>query len=71
MSPEELEFMENRLEATELLECQACGQLTLHAHEEVLETFAAGTKLQMSCTDCLTSRTWIDWDTTQLARSNN
>lgn len=71
MSTEELEFMEERLAATELLDCQQCGEPTLHAHEEVLATFPAGAELKMTCTSCHTSRTWIDWDTTQLASRQN
>lgn len=71
MSTEELEFLEDRLAATELLDCRQCGEQTLHAHHEVLDTFAAGVKLKMTCTTCHNSRTWIDWDTTQLDRSQN
>lgn len=60
MDPNELEFLEERLAATELLPCAECGEETLHAHLEVLEAYAYGSELLMQCTECGATRTWVD-----------
>jgi len=60
MDAEELEFLEERLAATELLPCRKCRQLTLHAHREVLATYAQGrAELLMECTHCQAVQVWI------------
>jgi len=61
MQQDELAFLEEMFEATELLACATCGEDTLHAHEEVLEVYPLATELKMQCTCCQTSRTWLDW----------
>lgn len=59
MKNDELQFLQEQLEATELLPCVTCRQETLHAHVEVLERYAHGTELLMECTACGTQRTWM------------
>ena len=60
MSPEEMEFLEERLAATELLPCRECRQLTLHAHREVLAIHAQGRdELLMECTHCQAVQVWM------------
>lgn len=59
MKDDEFEFLQEQLEATELLPCATCRQETLHAHEEVLERYAHATELLMACTACGTRRTWM------------
>ncbi len=60
MDTEELEFLEEQLAATELLTCRECRQLTLHAHREVLATYAQGrAELLMECTHCQAVQVWV------------
>lgn len=59
MQADELEFLEDMLQANELLPCATCQEETLHAHEEVLASWPHATKLRMRCTCCGTSRTWL------------
>lgn len=60
MDAEELKFLEEQLAATELLPCCECRQLTLHAHREVLATYAqGGAELLMECTHCQAVQVWI------------
>jgi hypothetical protein len=60
MDAEELTFLEEQLAATELLSCRECQQLTLHAHREVLATYAQGrAELLMECIHCQTVQVWI------------
>lgn len=35
MQADELAFLEEMIESAELLDCTACGEDTLHVHEEV------------------------------------
>ena len=37
---DELDFLQQQLDATELLPCAACWQETLYAHVEVLERYS-------------------------------
>jgi uncharacterized Zn finger protein len=59
MKNDELQFLQEQLEATELLPCATCGQETLHAHVEVLERYSHATEFLMECTACGTRRTWL------------
>ncbi|SNC77563.1 hypothetical protein SAMN06265337_4154 [Hymenobacter gelipurpurascens] len=59
MKDDELQFMQEQLEATELLFCATCQQETLHAHVEVLERYALATEFLMECTACDTRRMWM------------
>ncbi|AIZ65425.1 hypothetical protein PK28_17325 (plasmid) [Hymenobacter sp. DG25B] len=59
MKDDELQFLQEQLEATELLPCAICGEETLHAHIEVLERYAHATELLMECTVCGSRRTWM------------
>lgn len=68
MPPEELQFLEDFLAATEWLFCRSCAEQTPHAHREVVEVQAVATELLMECTHCYTVRRWLDWDSPQLAR---
>lgn len=65
MQNDELEFLEDMLSGTELLQCTTCGEETLHAHAEVVEVLPVATELQMECTQCQTMRSWIDWSLPQ------
>ncbi|MDU0372312.1 hypothetical protein ACFST9_14055 [Hymenobacter monticola] len=65
MKDDELQFLQEQLEATELLPCATCRQETLHAHVEVLERYAYATELLMECTACGTRRTWMQLETPQ------
>jgi len=67
MSPDELQFLEDYLAATELLFCCSCTEQTPHAHREVVEVQPAATELLMECTHCHTVRRWLDWESPQLA----
>ncbi|MBO0360442.1 hypothetical protein J0X19_20945 [Hymenobacter sp. BT186] len=62
MRDDELLFLQEQLEATELLACATCRQETLHAHVEVLERYAQATELLMECTACGTRRLWLQQD---------
>jgi hypothetical protein len=59
MKDDELQFLQEQLEATELLPCAACQHETLHAHMEVLERYTQATEFVMQCTTCSTQRTWM------------
>lgn len=59
MKDDELDFLQQQLDATELLPCAACRQETLHAHVEVLERYSYATEFLMECTSCGTRRSWI------------
>lgn len=59
MKDDELRFLEEQLEANELLLCATCRQESLHAHAEVLERYAHATEFLMTCTSCGTQRTWV------------
>lgn len=59
MKDDELQFLQEQLEATELLPCATCKQETLHAHVEVLEQYGDATELLMECTVCGTRRLWM------------
>ena len=59
MKDDELQFLQEQLEATELLACATCQQETLHAHVEVLERNAHVTEFLMECTACGTRCTWM------------
>lgn len=61
MQADELYFLEDMLQANELLPCATCHEETLHAHEEVLESLPLATEFRMRCTCCGTGRTW--WQT--------
>ncbi|QNE42221.1 hypothetical protein F1C16_21585 (plasmid) [Hymenobacter sp. NBH84] len=60
MMTDQITFLEDMLESTELLYCTSCGEETLHAHEEVLTRTADLTEVLMRCTQCMETRTWID-----------
>jgi len=66
MPPEELQFLEDFLAATEWLFCRSCAEQTPHAHQEVVEVQSVATELLMECTYCGTVRRWLDWDSPQL-----
>ena len=59
MDVSELDFLEEMLHANELLRCANCDEETLHAHEEILESWPHATEIRMRCTCCGTSRTWV------------
>jgi hypothetical protein len=59
MGDDEIEFLQDQLEATELLHCATCRQKTLHAHVEVLERYTWASELLMECTQCGTKRSWM------------
>jgi len=59
MKDDELQFLQEQLEATELLPCASCQQETLHAHLEVLEQYAQATEFLMACTACGLQRPWL------------
>lgn len=59
MKDGELQFLQEQLDATEVLACATCRQETLHAHVEVLEQYAHATELLMECTACGTRRPWM------------
>ncbi|GAA3932095.1 hypothetical protein [Hymenobacter algoricola] len=59
MDNEELDFLQEQLDATELLVCAACRDETLHAHVEVLGNYPQATELLMECTVCGTRRSWL------------
>jgi uncharacterized Zn finger protein len=65
MKDDELVFLQEQLNATELLPCATCRQETLHAHVEVLERYAHATELLMECTACGTRRTWMQLEMPQ------
>jgi uncharacterized protein CbrC (UPF0167 family) len=62
MGDDELVFLQQQLEATELLPCAVCQQETLHAHVEVLERYSNATEFLMECTACGKRRTWMQVD---------
>jgi hypothetical protein len=59
MQADELDFLEDMLQANELLRCVICHEETLHAHEKVLAAWLHATELRMQCTSCGTSRAWL------------
>ena len=63
MGDDELEFLQEQLESTELLPCVTCREQTLHAHLEVLERYAQATEFLMECTACGTRRMWMHLET--------
>jgi hypothetical protein len=65
MSNDELAFLQEQLEATELLACDNCRQETLHAHIEVLDCYTQATEFLMECTVCGTQRSWMHLQTQQ------
>ena len=65
MRDDELQFLQEQLEATELLPCATCQLETLHAHVEVLERYTQATEFLMECTTCGTRRTWMHLETPQ------
>jgi len=56
MQPDELAFLEEMIESAELLDCAACGEDTLHAHEEVVSVADGVTEVVMRCTSCMRCR---------------
>ena len=57
MDAEDLDFLEERLDNTELYACDVCQELTLHTHEEVLSIQDSVTEVLMRCTECMSCRT--------------
>ncbi|TPG60948.1 hypothetical protein EAH73_20500 [Hymenobacter nivis] len=56
MQADELAFLEEMIESAELLDCTACGEDTLHVHEEVNSIAGGVTEVIMRCASCLSTR---------------
>lgn len=56
MQTDELAFLEEMIESSELLDCTSCGEDTLHAHEEVVPIAGGVTEVVMRCASCLSTR---------------
>lgn len=56
MQADELDFLQEMLESTELLHCDTCHEETLHAHDEVLSVAGGVSEVLMQCTSCMSTR---------------
>lgn len=60
MEAEELEFLEDMLQANELLHCATCNAETLHAHLEVMHGYRGPrVAILMQCTQCQATQVWL------------
>ncbi|MGI4734790.1 MAG: hypothetical protein ACRYG7_06370 [Janthinobacterium lividum] len=59
MEADDLAFLEDLLETSELLDCATCQEKTLYAQEEAVSTAAGVTELVMRCGGCMNCRAYL------------